>query len=171
MSDPWGWVTVHFHENACSYVHLSVPMGPRVSKIPLIWTLSQLRAITLCVFCWYSLETDSFLNSLILLHCLLWWATHSERRAVSSVEKVISLNTWLLLWLSWLAFWDSKFFSLTVFGSRSTVLVLYQFGPIIPKSLSHCTRSESHGSLTTSQQMPPLNRYKQIIVVFKMSEV
>lgn len=38
---------------------------------------------------------------------------------------------------------DLLFFS-RVFGKAPSVLVLYQFKPIIPQSLSHCPRYESH---------------------------
>lgn len=38
---------------------------------------------------------------------------------------------------------DLVFFSLA-FGNGPSVLVLYQFKPITPQSLSHCPRHESH---------------------------
>lgn len=115
----------------CDRSLLSVPREPKLANIYLIWTLSEKRVtapgdrIVLRVFgrsewisCWFSVCYDE----------------------LSKVRRLIYSNTWLLLLLSWLASFSQ------ILGDSSSVLVLYQFRPIIPKSLSHCPRCEPHVS-------------------------
>lgn len=120
---------------------------------------SQLQAITLYDICWHSLETDSFLKSLILLYCLFWWVVRCERRAVSSLEKVIYLNTWLLLLLSWLAFeiqcslvWSS----LETTPLSSSCINSSQLSPNLFPTVLALSHMFIHDSLTSLRQMPPL---------------
>lgn len=73
----------------------------------------------------------------IMMSSLKW----TESRAIAGkghlFEHMVAVITVISLW-------DCTFFSLISFGNGSSVLVLFQFKPIISQSLSHCPRCESH---------------------------